>query len=186
VDPIREVMHQTPSDLERQAGFAHACCASEGDETDLFATQQGTDGSHLLLTPNQGSEVRGQGVGRRVSGSGERGAEVERSGKRIIAPLGSPSRSKHISMGIRVEIAPANHLRSDSVEPLQAHLLDLAQVGFAKLALLLVVEVPVPLLTSAFPPHGEAAHLVAERKGQMLLSRQPTVPGLGANQDGLR
>jgi hypothetical protein len=159
---------------------------SERDETDLFATQQGTDGSHLLLTPNQGSEVGGQSVCGHVFGSGERGAEVERSRKRIIAPLDSPAGSKHISMSISVEISLDNYCRCDSVEPLQAHLLGLAHVGFAKLALVLVVEVLVPLLPSALSPHGEGAQRIPEGKGRMLLSCQPAVPGLGANQDGVR
>jgi hypothetical protein len=96
----------------------------------------------------------------------------------MTVPVDSAAGSRQVSIGISVEIALDNHRRSDSIEPLEGHLLGLAQVSFAKLALTLVVEVPVPMLTSALPPHGEDAQLVAEGKGLMLLSRQPAVPGL--------
>jgi len=130
--------------------------------------------------------LSGQGVRRSVFGSGERGSKAKRSRKRRIVPVESAAGSRHMSISISVEITLDNHPRSDSVEPLEGHLLGLAQVGFTKLALLLVVEVPVPLLPSALSPHGEGAQLIPEGKGLMLLSRQPAVPGLGANQDGVR
>jgi hypothetical protein len=183
-DTIGKVSQDLGRHLYGQAGFANATGAGEGDKTDLGAAQQGTDGSHLLVTPNERSELRGQGVGRSVFGSGERGSRAKRSRKRMSVSVDSAAGSRHMSIGIRVEIALDNHLRSDSVEPLEGHLLGLPQVGFAKLALLLVIEVPVPVLTSALSPHGKDAQLVAEGKGLMLLSCQPAVPGLWANHDG--
>jgi hypothetical protein len=77
-------------------------------------------------------------------GSGERGSGAKRSRKRLIAPVDTAVGSRHVSIGISVEIALDNDRRRDSVEPLEGHLLRLAHVRFAKLALLLVVEVPVP------------------------------------------
>jgi len=177
-DAIGKVSQDLGRHLYGQAGFADTTGASERDKTDFGATQRGTDGSHLLIAPNEGSELRGQVVGGSVSGSGERGSEVEWSRKRMIASVESTPGSKHVSMGISVEIALDNHPCSDSIEPLEGHLLGLAQVSFVKLALMLVVEVPVPLLTSAFPPHREGAQLVPVSKGVVLLIRQPAVPGL--------
>jgi hypothetical protein len=96
----------------------------------------------------------------------------------MTVPIDSAAGSRYVNIGISAESALDNHRRSYSVEPFEGHLLGLAQVGFAKLALMLVVEVPVPLLTSALPPNGEGAQLVPEGKRLMLLSRQPAVPCL--------
>ncbi len=177
-DAIGKVSQDLGRHLHGKAGFADTTGASERDETDLGAAQQSTDGSSLLFAPNEGSELRGQVVGSSVFGSSERCSGAKRSRKRMIVPVDSAPGSRHVSIGISVEIALDNHRRSDSIEPFEGHLLGLPQVGFAKLALTLVVEVPVPMLTSALPPHGEDAQLIPEGKGLMLLSRQPAVPGL--------
>src|SRR5215469_319492 len=92
----------------------------------------------------------------------------------------------HASICITVEVAPTRQRCSNAVEPFDSDLLGFAQIGFAELALLLAVHIPVPTMTLAFPSNGEGAQMVFESKGLVLLSRQPAVPVLGANKDGVR
>ena len=56
VNTIREVMHQVPSDLERQACFAHASRAGEGEQANVWAQEQSVDSLHLVLTANERCE----------------------------------------------------------------------------------------------------------------------------------
>jgi hypothetical protein len=53
VNTIREVMHQVPSDLERQTRFAHASRAGEGEQANVGAQEQSVESLHLLLTANE-------------------------------------------------------------------------------------------------------------------------------------
>jgi len=56
VNAIREVMRQVPSDLEREARFAHARRAGEGEQADVGAQEQSVNSLHLVLTANQRRE----------------------------------------------------------------------------------------------------------------------------------
>ena len=53
VNTIGEVMHQVPSDLEREARFAHASRAGEGEQVDIWAQEQCLESLHLVLTANE-------------------------------------------------------------------------------------------------------------------------------------
>src|SRR6266446_3646183 len=50
-------MHQFPSDLEREACFAHASRAGEGEQAHVWAQEQSVDRLHLLLTANELCEL---------------------------------------------------------------------------------------------------------------------------------
>src|SRR5205085_5560869 len=52
-DAIGEVVYQVPSDLKRQARFAHARRAGEGEQAHFWAQEQRLDRLHLLLTANK-------------------------------------------------------------------------------------------------------------------------------------
>ena len=49
-------MHQVPSDLERETGFAHASRAGEGEQTHVWAQEQHVNRLHLVLTANERRE----------------------------------------------------------------------------------------------------------------------------------
>ena len=63
VNAIGEVVHQIPGDLEREARFAHASRAGEGEQADVWAQEQSVDRLHLVLTANQRREGDREGMG---------------------------------------------------------------------------------------------------------------------------
>jgi len=53
VNAIGEVVYQFPSDLEREARFAHTSRAGEGKQADVWTQEQSVESLHLVLTANQ-------------------------------------------------------------------------------------------------------------------------------------
>src|SRR5262249_539148 len=62
-DTIGEVIAQVGRDLEHQARLAHASGAGKGEQTDLWAQEQGRSCSDLSLAPNECREGQGDGGG---------------------------------------------------------------------------------------------------------------------------
>ena len=70
VNTIREVMHQVPSDLERQTRFAHASRAGEGEQANVGAQQDGAHRGSVFVSSNQWGEKDGHRRGRQWCGRG--------------------------------------------------------------------------------------------------------------------
>ena len=63
MNAIGEVVYQFPSDLEREARFAHASRAGEGKQADVWAQEQCLENLQLVLTANQRREADREGMG---------------------------------------------------------------------------------------------------------------------------
>jgi hypothetical protein len=69
------------------------------------------------------------------------------------------------------------------MESLKCQFLRFAEIGFAELARILAVGIPVPAMPFALIAGGEGTKRTFERKGVDVLLRQPAVPGIRSNYD---
>src|SRR5579859_4610931 len=69
------------------------------------------------------------------------------------------------------------------VETFKCHLLVLAQVGFAQLSLVPMVDIPVPSVALSLATHSEGPKRGPKRKRPMPFFCQPAVSGIRSNEN---